>query len=356
VIEKLKMQSNLIDFLSHNFSVLDGGFATYLELQNDVNINTTSLWSSSYLITNPELVKQCHYEYFSAGADIVISNTYQASMEGFQRYFSDLTDNEIKETMRKGVILCCEARSQYLEENPDCERRKFVCCSLGSFGAFLGDGSEYTGSFSSSMTKEELFDWHYRRWEVYLPMVEKEVDLLFGCETIPSLYEAQVMLDCLYSLPKPSSKQIYAYISFSLKDSTTLNSGDLFEDTILRLLEVEKEYLSNLEEEEEEPRLIGFGINCSSPSLISNSIQLIKTMLDENSKILFVYPNSGEEWDAVNKEWIEIEKDENDEQVGNDQEFVNLAKEWKYLGVNGIGGCCRTTPTTIQLLSQEVRS
>ena len=63
--------------------VLDGALATELEARGcDIN---DALWSAKVLMEQPELIRQVHYDYYAAGADIGISASYQATIPGFMR-------------------------------------------------------------------------------------------------------------------------------------------------------------------------------------------------------------------------------------------------------------------------------
>ena len=63
--------------------VADGALATELERRGcDLR---DPLWSAKTLIETPELIRQVHSDYFEAGADIAITASYQASIEGFMQ-------------------------------------------------------------------------------------------------------------------------------------------------------------------------------------------------------------------------------------------------------------------------------
>ena len=63
--------------------VLDGALATELERRGcDLR---DPLWSAKVLLEAPELIRQLHLDYLLAGADGVITASYQASVEGFTR-------------------------------------------------------------------------------------------------------------------------------------------------------------------------------------------------------------------------------------------------------------------------------
>ncbi|MED5461160.1 MAG: homocysteine S-methyltransferase family protein, partial [Pseudomonadota bacterium] len=64
--------------------IIDGGLATQLEsmgfdLGND-------LWSASLLTGNPDAIVEAHRAYLEAGADCIISASYQASRQGFMSH------------------------------------------------------------------------------------------------------------------------------------------------------------------------------------------------------------------------------------------------------------------------------
>ena len=66
LLEKVKTQSPI---------VLDGGLATTLE-QAGCDLNS-SLWSSEVLRHQPIKIKQAHQDFTNAGADIILTSTYQ---------------------------------------------------------------------------------------------------------------------------------------------------------------------------------------------------------------------------------------------------------------------------------------
>ena len=61
--------------------VLDGGLATELETQGfDI---AGELWSAALLKSNPAAIINAHRAYLDAGAECIISASYQASRQGF---------------------------------------------------------------------------------------------------------------------------------------------------------------------------------------------------------------------------------------------------------------------------------
>lgn len=80
--------------------------------------------------------------------------------------------------------------------------------SVGPYGAFLCDGSEYNGSYIDNISSTELYNWHKPRIQA---LVEAGVDLLLF-ETIPSIGEANILLNILNEYPNQK-----ACLSFSCK-------------------------------------------------------------------------------------------------------------------------------------------
>ena len=124
------------------------------------------------------LIEQVHLDYLEAGADIIITASYQvitmislslslslwnlrsvslecgqATIQGFEAKGFSREDSEA--LLRKSVEIACEARDIYYgrcrEGSPDGSddgrvlkhRPILVAASVGSYGAYLADGSEY---------------------------------------------------------------------------------------------------------------------------------------------------------------------------------------------------------------------
>ena len=201
---------------SHNFEqqgfvLLDGGLATELESRgHDLNHN---LWSAKLLMDTPEEICQVHLDFLNAGADCIITATYQASIRGFMK--EGMSRAEAEALIQTAVDMAAQARDQFLEDNDDPLRvRPWVAASVGPYGAFLADGSEYRGDYSA--TDSELRSFHNSRWEL---LKNSDADV-FAFETIPSIREAEVLLEILKATPGS-----YAWISFSCKDELHICDG-----------------------------------------------------------------------------------------------------------------------------------
>ncbi|XP_026451610.1 homocysteine S-methyltransferase 2-like [Papaver somniferum] len=319
-----KLASAMSDFLRNNggYAVIDGGFATELE-RHGADLNDP-LWSAKCLIDSPHLVRRVHLDYLEAGADIIITPSYQATIQGFQQ--KGFNKEESEALLLKSVQIACEARADYYENNGN-ERnlRNFpvlVAASVGSYGAYLADGSEYSGNYGENVTLEYLKEFHRRRLQV---LAESGADMI-AFETIPNKLEAQAYAELL----EEDDIKIPAWFSFTSKDGVNVVSGD----SILECASVADSC----------EKVLAVGINCTPPRFIHG---LILTIQKVTNKPILIYPNSGEQCDGQTKTWIQST-------VVSDLDFICYVNKWHEAGASLIGGCCRTTPNTIRAISNNL--
>ena len=297
--------------------VIDGALATELERRGH-NLKD-SLWSAKILLEQPDAIKQVHYDYFKAGADCAITASYQATIEGFVK--RGLNEKEAVALIQRSVKIAIEARDEFWGDELNRVRRSkpFVAASIGPYGAFLADGSEYRGNYG--LTEKELMDFHRPRMKA---LTEAGAEML-ACETIPCFIEAQAIAKLLQEFPNTT-----AWVSFSARDEKRISEGPVFADCVKQL--------------EANPQIIAIGINCTSPKYVSS---LISAARNVTNKPILVYPNSGETYDATTNDWDGHPVHES---------FGEQAREWFKTGARLIGGCCRTTPDDISVIASWVRS
>jgi homocysteine S-methyltransferase len=297
--------------------VIDGALATELERRGcDLK---DDLWSAKILLEQPEKIKQVHYDYFKAGADCAITASYQATVEGLMT--RGLNEEEALNLIQKSVKLAIEARDEFWtdEKNRVGRSKPFIAASVGPYGAYLADGSEYRGDYG--LSESQLMEFHRPRMQA---LIAADADIL-ACETIPSLIEAQALVKLLEEF-----HSIEAWISFSCRDETHVSEGQRLEDCV-RLVAGS-------------PFVAAVGVNCTSPKFIPSLIHEAKKA---TSKPILVYPNSGESYDASRNDWDGHPVYES---------FGDEAREWFRAGARLIGGCCRTTPEDIRAIANWARN
>jgi homocysteine S-methyltransferase len=293
--------------------VLDGGLAT--ELEHAGCDLASPLWSGDVLRTDPEKVLAVHRSYLEAGADCLLTSSYQVSAMGFREI--GLPPENARAVIRQSVSLAAQARQEYAaaeRAGGRSPRRIWVAGSLGAYGAALHNGAEFHGNYD--VNRDALTDFHRER---IAAMQDTDADFL-AFETVPSLEEAQAILAALAHFP-----DIAAYISFTCRDEWHTGHGELIEDCA-RLLDTA-------------PQIIAIGINCTAPRYIEPLIRRIRAA---TNKRIAVYPNSGETWVAASRSWTG---------ASDPGGFGTLALEWRKAGADWIGGCCRTTPEHIRAVA-----
>jgi homocysteine S-methyltransferase len=295
--------------------VLDGALATELErrgaLLND------ALWSARLLADNPDLIRQVHDDYLRAGADVLTTASYQATFAGFAR--RGLSHDEAAALMRRSVEIALAARDDFWADPANRVRRQrpLVAASVGPYGAFLADGSEYRGDYGLSIA--ELKDFHRPRMAV---LAASGADLL-ACETIPCAEEGEALVQLLAEFaPLP------AWLSFSCRSGSEVSDGGLFAEAAALA--------------DRSDQIAAVGVNCTAPRYIED---LLRAAAGATAKPLLCYPNSGEAWDPLHNCW-----------VGSSgvTDFCVPAMRWRAAGASLIGGCCRTTPDDVRAIRRSL--
>lgn len=297
--------------------VLDGAMGTELERRGaDLN---DPLWSAKMLLDSPELIEQIHYDYFRAGADVAVTASYQSSVEGFARL--GVRPSRAEALIISSVELACKARDRFWEEPKDREDRvhPLVAASIGSYGAFLADGSEFSGDYGLTLT--QLTDFHRPRLEL---LASSPADLI-AFETIPSKLEGQAVVRLLEEFP-----QTAAWISFSCRNESQVCHGEPFTECVAMADTCDQ--------------IVAVGLNCTAPRFVES---LLQSGLGHTKKPLVAYPNSGEIWDSASHSWLS-EPDA--------IRFGLAARLWYESGARLIGGCCRTIPADIAAIADALRS
>ena len=290
--------------------LIDGGLSNVLEEQGcDLNHD---LWSAHILESNPEEIIKAHLTYLESGAQCITTSSYQASIPGFMKL--GYSRSKAESLILKSVELAEIAVHRFMASNND-KLNPLIAASIGPYGAYLADGSEYTGNYGVS--DEVLYEFHYDR----IKLLDQSSSDIFAIETIPGYKEAKVLSDIL----KQSKK--FAWISFSCKDEQNINDGTL----IVKAVALFKNH----------PNVFAIGVNCTNPRYISAIIQTLRSAIGD--KRIIVYPNSGESYNAKSKTWMGI---------SDPNLFSEMTKEWIDLGADIIGGCCRIGPQHICSLSK----
>jgi homocysteine S-methyltransferase len=293
--------------------ILDGGMASELEFQG-ANIDGP-LWSAHVLEDEPEKIVAVHRAYIEAGAQCILTASYQVSRMGYAEF--GLSPERADAALLRAVELARQAAAEFSQ----C--RIVVAASLGPYGAALHNGAEYHGNYDCSFA--DLVEFHRDRIRIFAEAETDEsgflaADLL-AFETIPSLDEARAIGEALAPWP-----ELNAWFSFTCNDSRHIAHGELLADCAATVAAF--------------PQTVAIGVNCTRPALIP---ALIGELRRASGKCIVVYPNSGEGWDAAARSWTEARTG-----TGDPASFAAQAADWFQAGAQIVGGCCRTRPAHIR--------
>ena len=195
---------------------LDGGLSTALEeLGADLD---DPLWTAKILRDDPGLVLAAHRAFVAAGAEIVISASYQAPDE--------LLAESVRIARRAGVL---------------------VAGSVAPYGASLAGGQEYTGDYDVPA------GWHERRLALLL---EGEPDFL-AIETQPRADEAAAIVALL--------EDIDCWVTFTCRDGERTGHGEPIEDAVQAV---------------SAPPVAAVGVNCTAPEHVDELLARIRSVTD----------------------------------------------------------------------------
>ncbi|KAG7204948.1 hypothetical protein KM043_005336 [Ampulex compressa] len=260
--------------------VLDGGFSTQLSTHIKDKIDGDPLWTARFLATMPDAIFATHLDFLRAGADIILTNTYQASINGFAKHLN-LSREDTLNLFCKSVEYAKEAIYVYQAEikGKHCvlNQNPLIAGSCGPYGACLHDASEYTGIYCTNVSREILMDWHRPRIKA---LVDSGVDML-AIETIPCKLEAEALIHLLKEFPNTK-----AWMSFSCRDDgKSIADGTSFQEIAIKCFR-----------KATPGQLLAVGVNCIAPQNVTPLIDGMNGTHKTDFIPLVVYPNSGEKY------------------------------------------------------------
>jgi homocysteine S-methyltransferase len=313
-MEPMSTHPSLAAALAEGPVVLDGGLATELAARgHDVS---SALWSARLLRDDPAAVVAAHAAFAAAGAQVATTATYQATVEGF---IAAATGAAAARRLIAGSVELARRGAP----------EAWVAGSVGPYGAFLADGSEYTGAYCApgwagrsggGLTVAELRAFHRPRMQL---LAEAGADVL-ACETVPAAREAEALLAEADILGLP--------VWLSL---TTVVGADGVVRT--RQGEPAAEVFGMARGQS---CVLAVGVNCTEPAGVLPAVGAAAAA----GTPVVAYPNSGEQWNAGARAW-----------AGTPTLTAGQVRAWLDAGVRLAGGCCRVGPEQIAALAAAVR-
>ena len=388
-------------------AIIDGGFGTALGTDSEAH----ALWGAQHLFRKQghEKVMAIHREFLEAGADIICSNSYNASFEIFSvtGAFTDgvtLPGGKIEkeksqlrfasDVLRASVELAKKARYDYWADvtrsagadkaydYADPDRPKLVGEAAGRLrplvAAAVGPAGDnlvpFTGATDASTNVHDLPDeavaQYYRR--KIAALCKAKPDLL-ALETLPGLHEARLALQAMDDIaPDLAKLGIWtppAWVSFICRSETTTAAGDDFAVAAAEVASHPSVVATGIVRPPRydappppsfsSPHFVSFSLtlsllsfhvgaslqNCTEPELVEPLLTSARARLPAGI-VLLAYPNSGEAWDA-----------REGRRCWHGEHLVldgTHAKMMRTAGASLIGGCCRVSSGQIRAFRQAL--
>ncbi|KAI4140672.1 MAG: hypothetical protein L6R39_005691 [Caloplaca ligustica] len=351
---------------------LDGGLGTTLE-SPPYNVNfpkDTCLWSSHFLITSPETLSRVHRAFVGAGADVLLTATYQASLQGFtaterpeEQGYGTYSRQAAAALMRSAVPLAKQAFST--EEAMKTNTSGKVALSLGAYGATMQPSTEYSGDYQpeSMQLAEGLRGWHEERLRVF-----KDDDTTWNAvdyisfETLPVLQEIHAVKQVMAKHNRGEHSKDWWISCVFPNDDLTLPDGRTAGAAVDAMLKLS---------DSEDQRPWAIGINCTDikklEKLILQYEAAVENVLGRNSPAeawpwLVTYPDGaqGSVYNTETGEWeLDPEWKAQGPQIPWHEELAEIttavAERGRWKGIL-VGGCCKTTPDSIKQLRSQLAS
>ena len=320
------MRSIIEDLLRKKIMVLDGAMGTaiqQLHLDEDdfsasCHCHLAQKGNNDLLnLTHPELISTIHRDYLNAGADIIETNTFNASCVSQSDYGME---DQVYEINLRGAQLAKACADEFTLADPN--RPRFVAGSIGP--------TNKTASLSPNVEDPGFrnidFDTLQVSYEQQIAgLADGGVDLLL-IETIFDSLNARAALIAADRVLTEKGLDIPIMISGTITD----RSGRILTG----------QTLAAFAESMKSKRVLSIGLNCAfGPKEL---VPFIRELSKSQDLYISFHPNAG----------LPNEMGNYDESPETMADFV------KELGMEGclniVGGCCGTTPDHIRAISEAV--
>jgi len=270
-------------------------------------------------ITQPEIIKNIHREYFNAGADIVETNTFNGTSISQADYH---TEDFVYEINFQAAKIAREVADEFNKTNKS--KPRFVAGALGPTNKTLSLSPDVNNPGYRAVTFDQMVNAYYQSAKA---LVEGGVDILM----IETIFDTLNAKSAIYAVDKVCSEKgidIPIMISGTIVDQ----SGRTLSGQTTEAFWISVAHTKNL---------LSIGLNCSLGA------KQMRPFVEELSKTanvyLSVYPNAG----------LPNEMGEYDETPNITSGVLSEFAESGF--INLVGGCCGTTPDHIKAISEKVK-
>ncbi len=270
-------------------------------------------------LTYPDIIFEIHCKYLEAGADIILTNTFNANTISQADYNMQ---SLVYEMNKASAGIARRAADQYSEETPD--KPRFVAGTLGPTNKTLSLSPDVNDPGYRAVTFDEVKEAYREQVE---GLLDGGVDLLL-IETVFDTLNAKAALFAIEEALEERGIRLHLMVSGTITDASgrTL-SGQTVEAFLNSVSHID---------------LLSIGLNCALGA--SELRPYLKELAQKAPFYVSAHPNAGlpNQFGGYD-ETPEI-------MAGNIREFL----ENSY--VNIIGGCCGTTPNHIHEFAKMAAS
>ena len=271
------------------------------------------------VITRPDVVEEIHSKYLAAGADIIETNTFNATMISQADYELDKKEEVylINKTAAQLAKKCCVA---FTKKNP--KKPRFAAGAVGPTNKTLSVSPSVENPAFRGCTYDEIVEAYMEQVEA---LVEGGVDMLL-VETIFDTLNAKAAMFAIDLFFEKWGKKIPVFVSGTIVD----NSGRTLSG------QTNEAFWNSMSHS----KPIAIGLNCALGA--KDMVPYIENLSKAADCWVFCYPNAGLP-NAMG---------------GYDQKGPEMAEDCRVFPemnlINAIGGCCGTTDEHIGCLAEMV--
>ncbi|WP_239453127.1 homocysteine S-methyltransferase family protein [Faecalicoccus pleomorphus] len=282
----------ITDRFGKEWIYFDGGLGTMLQERGLQGGEYPETWN----LTHPEELIAIHKAYLEAGCHVINANTFGAN---------GLKFDNVEEIITAGIQLAKEAKKQAGRMDA------YVALDIGPTGKLLepmGDlPFEKAVSYFAQMVKAG---------------VKAGADLIL-IETMSDTYEAKAAV-----LAAKENSSLPVIVTMIFDENQRLLTGGSVESAVAML---------------EGLRVDALGINCGLGP--KQMLPVVKRIREVSSLPIIVNPNAGLPVQVNGKTVYDLKADD----------FAQAMVKIAQIGVQGLGGCCGTTPEYIQKMIEAIK-
>ena len=318
----------LKDALKQRILVLDGATGTMIQgyklEEADYRGKQYADWPSDLkgnndllTLTRPDIITAIHHAYLEAGADIIETNSFNATRVAMADYQMEEISAEIN---REAARLAREAADEFTQKNPD--KPRFVAGVLGPTNRTTSISPDVNDPGFRNVSFDELVEAYTESTET---LIEGGSDIIL-IETIFDTLNAKAAIFAVKQYFADHDIELPIMISGTITDASgrtlTGQTNEAFWNSLRHA----------------EP--ISFGLNCAlGPKELRAYVEELSNIADVH---VSAHPNAG------------LPNDLGGYDLG-PEEMAEHINEWASCGfLNIVGGCCGTSPDHIRAIADTV--